>query len=140
MPTSSAGVEAHAVPTFHSAQESGIPVGAVTFIVPEASGTVRNLPELGIFEGGTCWLRHAVPLSQVGDLLRDANPDNDRAACGQLRIFISEVETMEQDRQLSSVQAFDLNELAQNIRTSLGCPDRRPGRGRHGGPAGPATR
>jgi len=309
MPTSSAGVDAHAVLTLHPGQEYGIPAGAVTFIVPEASGTVRKLPELGIFERapvgldmqssyfrttdvnrefrrgfaefaipsfthvfsarivlretratitfpfppdrhelslytdvdlvvntsdfdrptsplatfetdanlptqkfefdisslvarsrgaklgfrikleadpnyagmpflGTAFARYStpsgvrievtttraeandllqdlirrmelppgveasllVPLQQVGELLTDANPNNDRAACGQLRTFINEVEVLEQDRQLSSVHAFDLNESALNIMTSLGCPDRHPGLGRLSGPVGFATR
>ena len=67
------------------------------------------------------------PLQQVGDILRDDHPDNDRAACAKLGEFITEVKAHEQDGLLLVTQYTDLEELAQNIMTSLGCPGRSPG-------------
>jgi len=80
------------------------------------------------------------PLQRAGVLLGDANPNNDGAACGELGVFVREVERLERNLQLSSVQAFDLNELAVNIMTSLGCPGRSPAPGRLSGPAEVAAR
>jgi hypothetical protein len=62
-------------------------------------------------------------LQRAGAFLGDTNPNNDGAACGQLRSFLEEVGTMELNMQLSSVEAFDLRELALNIMSSLGCPN-----------------
>jgi hypothetical protein len=61
-------------------------------------------------------------LQQVGELLRDGNPNSDKAACAKLREFTLEVESHEHDGRLSAPQFTDLEELAQNIMTSLGCP------------------
>jgi len=71
------------------------------------------------------------PLQQVGKILRNDNPTNDRAACHKLGEFITAVESHEQDGQLTAPQFTDLEELAQNIVTSLGCPERSQERGRY---------
>jgi hypothetical protein len=60
-------------------------------------------------------------LAQAVNLLADANPSNDAAACGQLSAFISRVETQQKKGQLSSEEANTLTQSAEYIRTQLGC-------------------
>jgi hypothetical protein len=61
------------------------------------------------------------PLHEIERFLRDDNPHNDRAACGRLQQFIDAVRQADRDLELSAPQAWDLEELARNLMTSIGC-------------------
>lgn len=60
-------------------------------------------------------------LRQVAAILGDRDPSNDRSACAELTAFITEVASHEQDGLLSAPQFTDLEELAGNIKTAIGC-------------------
>ena len=62
------------------------------------------------------------PLRQVATLLTDANPANDRAACGRLDAFIDQVNAKEQSGELTATQATQLRQDAGDITAALGCP------------------
>lgn len=111
----------------------------VTTTRAEANDRLQNLIS-GMALGPGLQAGLLAPLQRAGVVLGDTNPDNDGAACRQFRIFLGQVATMELNLQLSSVQAFDLKELAQNIMTSLGCPDLSVAAGSLGGPTEVAAR
>src|SRR3989442_7816725 len=62
------------------------------------------------------------PLRQVATLLTDANPANDRAACGRLDAFIDQVNAKEQSGEVTAAQATQLRQDAGDITAALGCP------------------
>ena len=62
------------------------------------------------------------PLRQVATLLTDANPANDRAACGRLDAFIDQVNAKEQSGEVTAAQATQLRQDAGDISAALGCP------------------
>src|SRR5207249_2244542 len=55
------------------------------------------------------------PLRQVATLLTDANPANDRAACGRLDAFIDQVNAKEQSGEVTAAQATQLRQDAGDI-------------------------
>ena len=61
------------------------------------------------------------PLRQVATLLTDANPANDRAACGRLDAFIDQVNAKEQSGEVTAAQATQLRQDAGDITAALGC-------------------
>jgi hypothetical protein len=63
------------------------------------------------------------PLQQAARLLEDGDPRNDQAACAKLGAFLEEVDAKEQSGQLSAEQATELESLAQDIETGLGCSE-----------------
>ena len=62
------------------------------------------------------------PLRQVATLLTDANPANDRGACGRLDAFIDQVNAKEQSGEVTAAQATQLRQDAGDITAALGCP------------------
>jgi hypothetical protein len=61
------------------------------------------------------------PLRQVAALLTDADPRNDRAACGRLDAFVDQVNVRERRGELTEAQARQLTQDAEEITTALGC-------------------
>lgn len=61
-------------------------------------------------------------LRRVGGILGDRDPGNDVSACDALTAFISEVASHEQDGLLLITDCLDLQELATNLKTAIGCP------------------
>jgi pimeloyl-ACP methyl ester carboxylesterase len=61
------------------------------------------------------------PVHQASILLKDNNPNNDRAACNQLDQFINQANGMVRNGQLLPEPANLLTQLAQGIKTSAGC-------------------
>lgn len=60
-------------------------------------------------------------LRRVGAILGDRDPANDGSACDALTAFIATVASHEQDGLLLITQSTDIEELATNIRTAIGC-------------------
>lgn len=61
------------------------------------------------------------PLAQTESVLADSNPNNDASACGKLDAFINEVNAKEKSGKLTSEQASQLRQFAQDIKAKLGC-------------------
>ncbi len=60
-------------------------------------------------------------LQGISDILNDANPNNDKAACGKLNAFINQVNQQEIDGTLSAAAAESLRQSAEAIKISAGC-------------------
>jgi hypothetical protein len=60
-------------------------------------------------------------LQQTAQLLKDGNPDNDRAACGILSSFLQKVNQQLENDQITEEQATILSGKANIIITELGC-------------------
>lgn len=61
------------------------------------------------------------PLAGINENLADGNPNNDHAACAQLGAFLRQVEAKARDAQLTAEQAAQLDELARELSSSIGC-------------------
>lgn len=61
------------------------------------------------------------PLDTAGMFLRDSNPHNDQASCGQLGSFIRRVERQEESGALTAEEAASFISQAESLKTSVGC-------------------
>jgi hypothetical protein len=66
------------------------------------------------------------PLQNAIKLLTDTDPTNDKDVCNKLSSFIQQVNSKEQNKQLTSQQAAELRGQAMSIMTSLGCASSDP--------------
>ena len=105
-----------------SDSNGGFDTATVTVEVISAAEGLQNLIDEIIALGlpGSVTKSLAAPLGNVADLLNDANPNNDVAACGKLGAFVNKVNAREGNT-LTSQEAALLRGLAEDIKTSIGC-------------------
>jgi len=79
----------------------------------------RTIANMDLLDRGRASL--SAPLTQASTVLNDDNPNNDIAICGNLNIFIDEVDIEYGSGTLSAAQASQLLQAANAIMASLGC-------------------
>jgi len=67
--------------------------------------------------------RLLAPLEEAARVLRDENPNNDGAACGQLGAFLRELDAAARSGVVDPQAVSDLEQLALSIRSGAGCPE-----------------